>query len=105
MAKLADARDLKSRGAKAPCRFDSVSGHHLSGNSGLGELLLVNGCLFCLVAGLRRHVTDAKLHANFLEEVVWRSATRKNPYKVIRNLLPRTTHIDHDRTLGEFHRV
>ena len=30
VAKLADARDLKSRGAKAPCRFDSDPGHHRS---------------------------------------------------------------------------
>ena len=28
VAKLADARDLKSRGAKAPYRFDSGPGHH-----------------------------------------------------------------------------
>jgi hypothetical protein len=29
VAKLADARDLKSRGAKAPYRFDSGPGHHV----------------------------------------------------------------------------
>ena len=30
VAKLADARDLKSRGAKAPYRFDSDPGHHVT---------------------------------------------------------------------------
>jgi len=28
VAKLVDARDLKSLGAKTPCRFDSGPGHH-----------------------------------------------------------------------------
>ena len=29
VAKLVDARDLKSRGLQTPCRFDSGPGHHL----------------------------------------------------------------------------
>lgn len=33
MAELADALDLKSNGAKAPCRFNSGSRHHILANS------------------------------------------------------------------------
>jgi hypothetical protein len=40
VAKLADARDLKSRGAKAPCGFDSRPGHQHNTH---GWRLSVNG--------------------------------------------------------------
>src|SRR5438105_11988261 len=102
------ANEPNSYGSAGSVRWVTFSGDvpRLEGRRGMRPMNLhsLRAGLPGFFARFKGHIPRPESHADFLEEGIWRSATGKNPHKIIGDLLLAAVHLDDYRLRFELNR-